>query len=95
MRLRWLVSARESLRQQLAFIAQDNPAAASRLRVRIHAAVSQLSRFPECGRAGSVEGTRELIVAGLPFVVMYHVREDTIFVLRIFHTASNWQGTTQ
>ena len=90
MRIRWLISTRDALRRQLAFIAEENPAAAKRLRIRIHDAVRKLRQFPECGRVGEAEGTRELIVAGLPYFIVYHVRDDTVFILRVFHVSTEW-----
>jgi plasmid stabilization system protein ParE len=83
----WLISARQSLRVQIAFIAAENPDAARRVRHRIHATVTHLSRFPESGRAGEVAGTRELVVPGLPYLIVYRVRGERVEILRVFHTA--------
>lgn len=95
MRVRWLISAQKSLRAQLAFIAEDNPAAARRVSIRIHDAVVNLAAFPHSGRAGEVPGTRELVVPGLPFLVVYTLGADSVDILRVLHTATNWRGTAQ
>jgi toxin ParE1/3/4 len=42
------------------------------------------------GRAGRVRGTRELVVPGLPYIVIYRVRKDTIQIARILHGAQLW-----
>ena len=35
-------------------------------------------------------GTRELIFSGIPFLVMYRVRDDVVEILRILHGAQRW-----
>ena len=49
-----------------------------------------LSTFPYRGRIGRVEGTRELSLPPLPFVVVYRIREDTLEVSNIMHGAQRW-----
>ena len=46
--------------------------------------------FPNRGRAGKKEGTRELVMAPLPYIVVYTVREDVVYVVRILHGAQQW-----
>lgn len=92
MKIVWLASARHSLRAQLAFIAEDNPVAAKHVGHRIHATVTKLGLFPESGRAGEIPGTRELVVPGLPYLIVYRVVGERVEILRVFHTATNWPG---
>lgn len=56
----------------------------------VQVAVSYLAEHPNIGRAGRLEGTRELVVSGTPFVVVYWVRKGGIQVLRILHHARSW-----
>ncbi len=42
------------------------------------------------GRAGRRRGTRELVVARTPFLVVYRVEADVITILRLFHGAQDW-----
>ncbi|MDR2726446.1 MAG: type II toxin-antitoxin system RelE/ParE family toxin, partial [Deltaproteobacteria bacterium] len=44
-------------------------------------------QFPESGRPGRVPGTRELVIAGLPYLLPYRVRNDVVEILRFFHTS--------
>jgi toxin ParE1/3/4 len=46
--------------------------------------------MPQRGRMGRKAGTRELPVAGLPFVIIYRVRGETVEVVRIIHGAQQW-----
>jgi addiction module RelE/StbE family toxin len=86
-KLRWLRSAAASLRLHVSFIATENPRAAAAVRHRIRSAVLRLAEFPESGRPGQVAGTRELVVPGLPYLVVYRVGKESVEVLRVFHTS--------
>lgn len=50
--------------------------------------------MPLLGRAGRVSGTRELVVPGLPYVVVYLLEGDdldgVVAILRIIHGAMRW-----
>lgn len=87
MRLRWLRSGSESLKRHVAYIALHNPVAARQVRLTIRDCVLRLCEFPESGRAGSVAGTHELIVTGLPYVVVYRISSGTVEILLVLHTA--------
>jgi toxin ParE1/3/4 len=52
--------------------------------------VDRLADHPHIGRPGRIEGTRELVVAGTPFVVPYRVRDDCVEVLSVFHGKRKW-----
>lgn len=61
-----------------------------RVVLAIEQAVQLLASHPAMGRAGRVEGTRELVVTGTPYIIPYRVREDRVEVLRVFHAAGKW-----
>jgi len=52
-----------------------------------------LKEFPEIGRSGRVEGARELVVQGTPFIAAYQVRTGSVLILRILHGAQQWPGS--
>ncbi len=54
-------------------------------------AAADLERWPNIGRPGWTENTRELAVAGLPYLVIYRVAQEAVHVLRIHHGAQNWR----
>jgi toxin ParE1/3/4 len=87
MRVRWLRSALRNLDDEATYIAADDPAAARQVVARVLAAVAALQAQPALGRPVRVPGTRELVVARTRYVVPYRVREDTIEILRVFHTS--------
>ena len=49
-----------------------------------------LQAFPLMGRVGKVEGTREFVIPGLPYVLIYEVNEETIRIVRVLHGAQMW-----
>jgi toxin ParE1/3/4 len=56
----------------------------------LYEASGTLLMFPNRGRLGKKEGTRELVMAPLPYIVVYTVRGDTIYIVRILHGAQQW-----
>jgi toxin ParE1/3/4 len=87
-RVNWLAAALHNLEEQADFIAENNLESGQKMLTEIASAVNQLARFPSLGRAGRVDGTRELIVP--PYIVVYRVRNGTIEVLRLLHGAQRW-----
>jgi len=90
MRIIWRRAALNDLEAVREFIAQDNPQAAMRVHGAIRAAVDPLANYPNLGRAGRVDGTRELIVVDLPYIVVYRVAKDTVRILAVIHTSRQW-----
>ncbi len=86
----WMPSAEADLDQIEGYIAGDKPEAATEMAARILEATEALGRFPLIGRAGRVEGTRELVVTGTPFVIAYAVRRDRIAILAVVHGSRAW-----
>jgi toxin ParE1/3/4 len=89
-RIRWLRRAILDLDEVEAFVARDNPAAATELVAEILQAVSLLRDQPGIGRSGRVPQTRELVVPGTPYLVPYRVVDGTIQILRVYHGARRW-----
>jgi toxin ParE1/3/4 len=53
-------------------------------------AIEYLLKFPGMGRIGRVPNTRELVISSSPFIAVYQIRRQDIFILRILHTARKW-----
>lgn len=90
MRLRWFSQAVADLVSLREFIARDNPIAAAEVAKRIMKHVTLLAHNPGIGRPGRVDGTKELVISGTPFIVPYRVRKDEIQLLRVLHTSQAW-----
>jgi plasmid stabilization system protein ParE len=65
------------------YIAEDNPEAARRVALHIVRIVGGLDMFPNRGRPGRVNGTRESVLAPLPFLAIYEVDDEEVQVLRL------------
>jgi len=89
-RISWAELAISHLQAAYEYVAADNPRAAERTVERILSAVEFLERHPNLGRPGRVEGTRELVVPGTPFVVAYRQLREEIEILAILHAARKW-----
>ena len=91
MRLRWTKLASQDLDDIAEYIGQDSPAAACRVVLELmERAESTLVVHPAAGRAGRLLGTRELVIASLPYVIAYRVCERQIEILRVLHTSRRW-----
>jgi len=90
MQVRWSPEAADDLEQIVRRIDRDNPSAARETAERIYEAIGSLRTSPGRGRAGRIQGTRELVLAPLPWIVVYRVREETVEVARIYHGAQDW-----
>lgn len=90
MKIRWLKKALRNLEQVHAFICQDNPEAAAQTILKIQRAVEHLVEFPFMGRTGRVEGTRELLIASTPYLLIYRVKGNAIEILRVLHSARKY-----
>ncbi len=90
MKIRWLNLALADLDNIFEFIAEDKPVAAKKVVQLIWDSVKMLKDHPEMGRAGRVAETRELIINNTPFIVPYRVKDNTIQILRVIHSARKW-----
>lgn len=71
-------------------IAADNPVSAPRVIERIRTAVERLRHFPAIGRPGRVEGTRELVINGTPYIVPYRIKGEIVQIITVLHGAQRW-----
>jgi plasmid stabilization system protein ParE len=69
------------------YIAEHDETAASRVVARIRKSIDRLEIAPLSGRPGVIPGTRLLAVPGLPYIVVHRVRDDTVDILAVLHTA--------
>jgi toxin ParE1/3/4 len=93
MHLVWLPAAVRNLHHVREYIRQDDPAAAEKTGARIEASINNLAAFPMIGRTGEVPRTRELVIPGLPYLVIYRVQDDTVQILRILHQRQKWPSS--
>ena len=90
MKVRWHPLARTDFAELITYIAADNPKAAYRMHNLIRKQIGILATHPEAGRVGRVPGTRELVIAGTPFIAAYRVTTKVVTILRLLHGARRW-----
>jgi len=88
---KWTELALQDLLNIEDYIAQDNPQASIEVTIRIVRTVeTQLIQFPLSGKTGRLPSTRELVINGTPYIAAYYVKNKTVEVLRVLHTAQKW-----
>lgn len=90
MRIRWTEGANINLGHVEEYIAQDNPAAAIATVSKIIETAQMLADYPTVGKRGRERGTRELVVAGLPYIVIYTVQREVLVILRVLHASMKY-----
>lgn len=94
MQISWTDLADVDLEKIAAYIARENsPGVAIDVVLNvIDSTQLVLAEHPLAGRPGRLKGTRELVIGGLPFIVIY--RQDgslnQLQVLRVLHAAQRW-----
>lgn len=89
----WSREALDDLRAQLEFIADDNPNAARRVRIKIWETADRLGEMAT-GRPGRVSGSYEKPVSRLPYILAYAIvprgGEERVVIVRVIHSARDW-----
>ncbi|MGF1616015.1 MAG: type II toxin-antitoxin system RelE/ParE family toxin [Gammaproteobacteria bacterium] len=90
MKLRYTPQAKSDLKEIHSYIVRDNPVAARKVVATIRRDITLLIDNPGLGRPGRVEGTRERVIARLPFIATYRIHGNIVEVLAVIHTARHW-----
>jgi toxin ParE1/3/4 len=89
MRIRWTRAAADDLPSIRDYLAgRDSHLAQPTVR-KLYQIARSLKTFPLRGRAGREEGTRELVCAPLPFIIVYRVQGGDVQTLHIHHSAQH------
>jgi toxin ParE1/3/4 len=86
----WTEPARQDLREIFTYVSEEDPQAARVLLTEIKERVGVLVSQPQLGRAGRVEGTRELVLTGTSYILPYRLKDQQIQILAVFHDAREW-----
>ena len=92
MQVRWTTPAAQDLEEITQYIQRDSESAALTVAKTLFDAANSLELLPSRGRVGRIPGTRELVVPGLPYIVVYQVMSAAVRILHIYHSARNWPG---
>ena len=64
---------------------QVGSAAALNVLTQVKKHLKTLAEKPEAGRAGGCDGTREAIMAGLPYIAIYKQEKKSVLIVRVLH----------
>ncbi|WP_454856145.1 type II toxin-antitoxin system RelE/ParE family toxin [Rhizobium binxianense] len=92
MKIIWTERARKARQQAVAYIAAQNRAAAVIVLDEISQQTARLRDYPEMGRIGRRQKTRELVISRTPFIVIYRYlpKSETVEIMRLLHGAQKW-----
>lgn len=90
MRVVWLRLAVLDLHHVCADVKPHNPVVSETTGALIEVSVTSLARFPELSRIGAAPGTRELLIPGRPYLVVYRLQDESVQVLRVMHDTQKW-----
>jgi toxin ParE1/3/4 len=91
--LQWTEPATQDLDKIEEYISRENsPTIAIDIVLKVIETVEMvLPDHPRAGRMGRVAGTREFVVEGVPFVVIYRqIGSDQLQLIRVLHDAQQW-----
>ncbi len=86
----WEEEASADLQRNIERYAQDDPFTAWRVYQEVLDRSETLDSQPRLGRPGRVRGTREFVVTGTPFILVYQVVGQTVRILRVLHGHQQW-----
>jgi addiction module RelE/StbE family toxin len=89
-RIRWAPAAANDLEGIRNFLEEHHPSFTQSTIRRLYNAARSLKQFPHRGRIGQKEGTRELVILPLPYVIVYRVDSNILHILRLMHTSEDW-----
>lgn len=87
---RWTKTAEESLQRNIEYYAEEDPVTAYRIFDEVFDRAGILDDNHDIGRAGRMKGTRELVINGTPFILVYQVNPNDVLILNLLHGAQKW-----
>ena len=91
MRIEWSPHAVADLKAISEYIEQDRSLeTANRISRTIYDAIQSLRTAPHRGPHGRIEGTREMVVSSLPYIVVYQAFDERLLILNVVHGAQRW-----
>jgi plasmid stabilization system protein ParE len=92
MQVRWTAPAAQDFEEITLYIRNDSESTALVVAKTLFDTANSLDLLPSRGRLGRIPNTLELVVPGLPYIVVYQVTKATIQILHIYHGARDWPG---
>jgi len=85
MEVRFTIDALAHIASIHRYIEARSAHAADRITLRIFSETDRIGRFSHIGHPGTVMGTFEWTVSGLPYVIVFERDSDQVIILGVFH----------
>jgi toxin ParE1/3/4 len=95
LKIKWSNPALASLSKIEEYIAQDNQEASTRVSQYIYNLTKTLAITPNMGVGGRKPNTRELFGSKYPYVIVYQVQENIVYIVQILHTKQRYPKIDQ
>ena len=83
MKLRWTPRAVADLEEISDYLVAASPQAWERLLQRLERLSEAILDFPLMGKAGLVPGTREFVVSGTPYILVFQVKDEAVVIVSV------------
>jgi toxin ParE1/3/4 len=83
MKLRWTPRAVADLEEISDYLVAVNPQAWERLLLRVERLTEAILDFPLMGKAGLVPGTREFVLSGTPYILVFQLKDDSVVIVSV------------
>ncbi|MDP9054260.1 MAG: type II toxin-antitoxin system RelE/ParE family toxin [Acidobacteriota bacterium] len=87
--IRWAPAAADDLESIGKYLREHHPSLTQSTVRKLYDAARSLKKFPNRGRVGQMENTRELVTFPLPYIIVYRVDSDFVHIFRVLHAAED------
>jgi len=91
MRIRWTLPAADDLENIKNYLDRHLPRFSESTVRAIYNRAKSLKTMPHLGKPGLRNGTRELPLSPLPYIIVYAVKPEAVEILHIYHGSQDWQ----
>ena len=86
----WTPRALDALVLNIQRYAQQDPVTAFKVFDNVKQRSYVLDDQPEIGKHGRVAGTRELVLIGTPFILVYRGNKSPVDIINVLHSHQDW-----
>ncbi|PPU05220.1 hypothetical protein XacyCFBP2565_21910 [Xanthomonas arboricola pv. corylina] len=90
MAIQYEAEAIKDLKKIVAYGKKQGYPEAAKYATALRVKISIIGTYPESGRPGRVPGTRELVIAGTPYIAVYQIDGNDQRVRRVLHGSQQW-----
>jgi addiction module RelE/StbE family toxin len=89
MRISWTPAAAADLQHISDYLKDHHPHYRQPTLRKLYETIRSLKEWPLRGRIGREDETRELLFPPMPYIAVYRVHQQSVEVLRIYHTSQD------